>query len=72
MCFHCRTCWIMCTYKFLIFLFNCYIDIMKFTNTLLNDLRNFCHRKPYYFFICKPFSIDNYEMTNVLTCSATY
>ena len=44
MCFHCKTCWIMFTYKFLFFLFNCYIDIIKFTNTLLNDLWNLCHQ----------------------------
>ena len=28
--------------------------------------------KLYYFFICKSYCIDNYEMANVLTCLAVY
>ena len=31
-----------------------------------------CATKLYYFFIGKPYSIDNYEMANVSTCLATY
>ena len=44
MWFHCKTCWIMFTCKFLVCLINCYIYIIKFTNTLLNDLWNLCHQ----------------------------
>ena len=57
--------------KFLISLSNCYIDIIKFTNTLLNDLRNLTHQN-FFFFIGKAYSIDIYEMPNVLTYLATY
>ena len=42
--FHCKTFWIMFTYKFLIFLFSFYIDIIKFNNTLLDDSWNLSHQ----------------------------
>ena len=62
----------MFTYNFFTFLFNCYIDIIKFANILLNDFIKFVPPKLYYFLIGKAYSIDNYEMENVLTCLATY
>ena len=54
---------------FLTFLFDCYIDIIKSANILLNDWWTLCHQQ---FFTGKPYSIDNYEIANVSTCLTTY
>ena len=51
------------------FLYDCYIDITKCFNIfqyfILKELLNFCHQNFITFFICKTYSINNYEMTNV-------
>ena len=65
----------LCSYIFVFFftfLLNCDTDIINFANILLNDFVDFVPPKNYYFFIGKVYSVDNYEMANILTWLATY
>ena len=79
MCFHCKASWIMFRYKFLLlffcFLFNCCIDIIKLTNTLINDFLNLCHQNFIIFSLvshvvlitmkCKCLNMLDYLLTSI-------
>ena len=41
----------LCLYIFVTFLFDCYIDIIKSANILLNDLWNLCHQSFFHWLI---------------------